>query len=123
MKKRLAALLLCLAILSPLACKKATKTDFDNKNNAHFQSEYKNYKGFTIPTEWIDRQPSSKEKSLQIYEGDSFDKAIDLLGIPFQDSGKDKNIWHYRLDDGTYVQLIGTEKIEKIAARKRRKNN
>lgn len=75
-------------------------------------SDYKDYKGIKIPIEWTDTKIPSKENSLKINEGDSFDKAIKLLGVPFQDSGKDKYIWHYRLDDDTYIQLIGTNKIE-----------
>ena len=75
---------------------------------------HKNYKGQDVPTEWTDRVPASKETSLKVSKGDSFDKAIEILGIPFQDSGKGRHIWHYRLDDGSYLQLIGGDRIEKV---------
>ena len=78
------------------------------------QTDYRTYRGVRIPVEWTEREPPSQKNSLLISVGDSFDKAIEFLGIPFQDSGKDTFIWHYQLDDNTYIQLIGTEKIEKI---------
>jgi len=83
-------------------------------NNQQGPTDHRTYKGAKIPVEWTTRKPPLQKNALLISEGDSFDKAIELLGIPFQDSGKDSLIWHYQLDDDSYIQLIGTEKIEKI---------
>ena len=114
MKLYAALLFLCFVVFHINACKKAAGTNLDHGGSMHFRSDCKNYKGLNIPIEWTDRKPPLKENSLKIKEGDSFDKVIELLGIPFQDSGKDNNIWHYRLDDNTYLQIIGSDKIEKL---------
>ena len=109
MKKNTTALLLGLIVCAAFACKEDDRSDSGAPG-----AGYKRYKSTDIPVEWTDRTPPSKAESLKIQEGDSFDKALECLGRPFQDSGEGRNIWHYRLDDGTYIQLIGRGKIEKI---------
>jgi hypothetical protein len=81
------------------------------KNNS---AEFKICFGIPVPVEYIQKKPISKLNANSIKLGNSMKNIISKLGAPSQDSGTNIHIWHYMVEDGTYLQVHGKNKCTKV---------
>lgn len=73
---------------------------------------YKDCFGNHVPIEYVTKKPISKSLANSVRIGEEMQKVITRLGIPSQDSGDDSYIWHYKVEGGTYLLVVGKDKVE-----------
>ncbi|PCJ51352.1 MAG: hypothetical protein COA79_26475 [Planctomycetota bacterium] len=70
--------------------------------------------GKYIPIEYEQKKPITIFLANSVKVGDKMSKVLRQLGVPSQDSGDTKYIWHYMVEGGTYLQVVGHEKAIEV---------